>query len=896
MIDEVLFKELPDPQAARRFIDELGQRHSSHARKLLKNRGLLSDILTIASNSPLLATTLLQHPEYIWWLNRKRSDSVVRGKEELLESLARFALTNSQVDTHDLLARFRRRELMRIFLRDIRRLVTISEITEEISNLSDAILEHALRVARQELDNRYGSPLETDEKGRQRPAEICIVSLGKLGSRELNYSSDIDLLFLYSNEGSTSGIGSRGTVSNREYFIKLAETIVRIIGHQSGEGSAYRVDLRLRPHGRVGPLALSVSDTVRYYRSEAKAWERQVLIRSRSSAGSENLFKSFCSETESVVFSTEETIENALQNVKASKQKIDLNQIAAKGTDVKLGVGGIREIEFIAQALQLAYGGTDTWLRSPHTLIALSRLADRKLLSERELTQLSDAYTFLRQLEHILQMENGLQTHLIPNDESRRTVVAAKMRCADLIEFDAAVKANMSRVNAIFHRVFDGASNFDTDAAGDENLIQTTTEADRPKHGNGEKRDIPATVEALAAESQRLAVLIDSKPFVAADFSDFGDEFQVRDYESSLFNAVSECHDFASQLSTFRNTWSGLIFEIMIYDLAGRISLKESKSRQTALAEASIATAMQISGTELSRRFGTPDKPLPLAVMGLGKIGGAGVDYDSDLDLVIVCSDDANHAPPIGISAPEYLAKAVEIFTNVLSAMTRDGSLYRVDLRLRPFGKDGNAVISRSAFLEYMQAKAAIWELLAFVKLRAVGGDLELAAGVEKEIRSAIHERAASIDPKELARETRRVRLNLEKQKTEVRHSRDIDIKFGPGGMLDIYFAIRFLQLRDKLPDTDDSRSTDSTLSVLYEAGSITRDQFNTFQAGYRFLSLLDHNLRLAVGRSTRLPMANRKILAILARKAGRGSIEDFLADVNSHRIAIRDAFDSIVA
>jgi [glutamine synthetase] adenylyltransferase / [glutamine synthetase]-adenylyl-L-tyrosine phosphorylase len=290
---DALIQDLPDPGAARRFLESLAEKHPRHAVRLEKDRSLLSDALTLASFSPLLAATMLEHPEYLGWLGRKRGEKVVRDKDELLESLARFSLTNSTLEPHVVLARFRRRELLRIFLQDIRRLAAIAEITEEISNLADAILEHALRLARQELDNRYGSPLETDEKGREKPAEICIVSLGKLGSRELNYSSDIDLLFLYSAEGVTSGVGSRDPLTNREYFIKLAESVIAMIGRQTGEGAAYRVDLRLRPHGRVGPLALSAADTARYYKTEAAAWERQVLIRCRASAGDDGHLSQF---------------------------------------------------------------------------------------------------------------------------------------------------------------------------------------------------------------------------------------------------------------------------------------------------------------------------------------------------------------------------------------------------------------------------------------------------------------------------------------------------------------------------------------------------------------------------------------------------------------------------
>ncbi len=449
-----LVKDLPDAESATRFLNQFSERNPSHAAKLLKNDGLLSDALTLASYSPLLATTLIQNPEYLWWLNRKRSESSVRNKEELLESLARFALTNSQIEPQVLFARFRRRELLRIFLRDIRRLGTIAEITEEISNLADAILENALRIARQEMDNRFGTPFEVDSKGRKRASEICIVSLGKLGSKELNYSSDIDLLFLYSAEGETTGTGSRGSVTNREYFVKLAETITQLVGKQTGEGAAYRVDLRLRPHGRVGSLALSIKDTIRYYTTEARSWERQVLIRSRSSAGNARIFKKFFGAVENEVFSATEDVETALRNVYQSKEKIDFERKADKEFDVKLGRGGIREIEFIAQALQLSYGGKDKWLRAPHTLISLSRLADRDLLSETELTSLFEAYDFLRHLEHILQMENGLQTHSLPNDPERRLLVARRMRCTGLSDFESSLKRKTDNVHAAFVRVF----------------------------------------------------------------------------------------------------------------------------------------------------------------------------------------------------------------------------------------------------------------------------------------------------------------------------------------------------------------------------------------------------------------------------------------------------------
>src|SRR4029077_2064276 len=239
---ERLLRQLPEAGAARRLFDRLVGEHESVRQLFEREPGLLSDVLAIAAWSPLLATTLEQNPEYVTWLQRERASPRVRNREELAESLGRFALTSSQLAAHVVLARFRRRELLRVYLHDIRRTRTVVETTEELSNLADTILEYALNLSRQKLDNRYGSPKSTDERGRISSAEFCIVALGKLGSRELNYASDIDLLFLYSDEGLTGTGGARGQLTNREYFGKLAESVLREVGEPTGEGAAYRID------------------------------------------------------------------------------------------------------------------------------------------------------------------------------------------------------------------------------------------------------------------------------------------------------------------------------------------------------------------------------------------------------------------------------------------------------------------------------------------------------------------------------------------------------------------------------------------------------------------------------------------------------------------------------
>ncbi|MCW5960270.1 MAG: hypothetical protein KIS76_08915 [Pyrinomonadaceae bacterium] len=910
----IFLKDLPDPDGAERFLMDLRKEHPLQAKKLLKDEGLYSDLLSLASFSPLLATTLIQNPEYINWLKKQRESAKVAEKDELLESLARFALTNSGLDTNILLARFRRRQLLRIYLNDIRNLGTIAEITEEISNLADAILEYALRIALQELDNRYGSPFETDENGKAKQSSICIAALGKLGSKELNYASDIDLLFIYSSEGTTTGLGDRGAITNREYFVKLAQTVTGLVGGQTGEGAAYRVDLRLRPNGRVGAPAIAVDDAINYYKTSARNWERQVLIRSRAAAGNAEIFERFFSAIESKVFSKDETVANALRNVRLSKEQINIEKTTDRGFDVKLGNGGIREIEFIAQALQLAYGGSDEWIRSPHTLISLNRLFDRKLLTEQEFSQLSDAYDFLRKVEHRLQMENGLQTHLVPANDGRRTALAKRMKFRELSHFDRALMVHTENVHRTFVRIFgteivdpkrtpdepEDSGILPKDAKIPEPEIETDSRAFRMIVSSLEKSDFEAkkgsaavkTLKAFSNISPNFAEMIVANPSLIESFEDFSEN--PTDFFESLTESSADELPFPKKLSILRQRWARHLLEIAKLDVFGKISMNESKRMQTQLAEAAINAAIAISVSQLRSRIDPATAKVPFAVMGLGKLGGGGMDYGSDLDLVLVY-DDSYPSPDPTATHAEFYHRLVEIFVTSLSSLTRDGLVYRVDLRLRPDGNDGASSSPRSSFLSYLTNRSAIWEWLAYLKIRGAAGDLKLASAIEDEAKRIIHQNALSADPNDLREESLRVRERLEIEKSSRRKSRDIDIKYGEGGMLDVYFATRYLQLRDNVPDDPQDRSTLSTIQKLFDKGSLNEEDFVNFTKGYRFLTKLDHNLRLTVGRSTTLPFANKPALEILAKRMSISSVSDLSEKLAIHRMNIRESFRNLM-
>ncbi|MEJ7701178.1 MAG: hypothetical protein WKF71_16250 [Pyrinomonadaceae bacterium] len=435
------------------------------------------------------------------------------------------------------------------------------------------------------------------------------------------------MLFLYSKDGNTSGQGARGAVTNREYFAKLAELITKLAGGQTGEGAAYRIDLRLRPNGRVGSLAISLDEAVGYYKTSAQAWERQVLIRSRACAGNVQIFGEFFSAVKSNVFSVNETIENALKNVRLSKEKINLEKTSDRGFNVKLGTGGIREIEFIAQALQLAHGGLDEWLRASHTLIILNRLADRDLISDLELTELFDAYEFLRRLEHRLQMENGLQTHLVPNELEKRRLVARRMNFSNLTKFDSMLKRQARNVNQIFNRVFghenlppqiNAVSNTEiiTDRPAKTFLNQKSAAGNynlQPIFSSLEKSDVKInfdknnleTLEILAEVSPPFAEMLAANPSLIKKLPSKTDEFHERDYRQKFLEDVKH-ESLAHDLATLRKNWSCFLLELVVFDVFEKISRREVKRLQTELAQASVETALSITKSELEKRFLKP--------------------------------------------------------------------------------------------------------------------------------------------------------------------------------------------------------------------------------------------------------------------------------------------------
>ncbi|MFQ5827548.1 MAG: bifunctional [glutamate--ammonia ligase]-adenylyl-L-tyrosine phosphorylase/[glutamate--ammonia-ligase] adenylyltransferase [Candidatus Methylomirabilia bacterium] len=406
--------ESPDPDMALNNLERLAGQvdRAVFYATLREHPGTVPLLATLGGGSQFLADTLRRHPVLLPWL-LEPATMRQRLRDELASELAQNLAPFSRREAWwNVLRRFKYRHLLRIGARDLLGDADLTVTTEELSRLADVCLEAAWRWASERGRARYGSPMA--EGGAE--ANLAIIAMGKLGGEELNYSSDIDLVFVYSEDGETSG-GSDGVLPNVEHFTRVAEAIVAALESPTEEGHAFRVDLRLRPEGRMGPLVLSLATYRTYLADRAELWERQALIKARPCAGDARVGREFMDLIRPFVYRPAVDPEIVAQ-IRAMKGEIDLS-LRAKGHErlnVKLGIGGIREVEFLVQALQLLYGGDDPWLRERNTLRAIFRLTERGYLFPDLGRRLTEGYTFLRTVEHRLQILHEFQTHTLPRD------------------------------------------------------------------------------------------------------------------------------------------------------------------------------------------------------------------------------------------------------------------------------------------------------------------------------------------------------------------------------------------------------------------------------------------------------------------------------------------------
>src|SRR5262249_12541553 len=396
-------------------------------------------LLHLLAVSSICAARLTHDPDSLLWLCQPQISCAPRGYGEMLGYLQRSAGNSIADQGFSALRLWKGREMTRIAVRELANVASLEETTGELSQVAEICIRSVFERWNTELRQQYGSP----------QAEFAILALGKLGGAELNHSSDVDLLFFYSEDGQLTA-----HLSYHEFFNRLGKKILETFSTRHPTGSLFRVDLRLRPEGSAGSLARSLASMENYYAGFGETWERLALIKARGVGGSQELAYEFLRQHQPFIY-PKSASPDLLDEIANIKQRIERDIVGADKLerDVKLGRGGIREIEFIVQTLQLIHGARHPFLQESNMLKALYALRQLDLLPREEVLALDNAYRFLRRVEHRLQIEAEQQTHTVPDEPGPLGRLARSLRFSSASDFAATLQIRMGSVRPIFQRI-----------------------------------------------------------------------------------------------------------------------------------------------------------------------------------------------------------------------------------------------------------------------------------------------------------------------------------------------------------------------------------------------------------------------------------------------------------
>jgi len=770
------------------------------------------------------------------------------------------------------LRRLRQRVLLRTMARDLDGRADLAEVCGAMSELAEQAIRCALAWA--------GRP------------DLVVVAMGKLGGRELNVSSDIDLVFLHPEDG------------DQEKLERAGRKLISLLQDIDEDGYVFRVDMRLRPYGASGPLVASYDALESYFVSQGREWERYAWIKARAITGTDH--SSLKAITRPFVFRKylDYATLAAMRRLHAEVRK-DVER-RERADDVKLGPGGIREIEFVAQALQLIRGGRDPALTVRPTLEVLGLLAERRMLPGDAVRELSAAYVFLRDLEHRLQYLDDAQTHLLPTDEDDRRRIALMTDCADWRAFRAALDAHRDAVTRQFRAVF-------AESAGEaelpwpehpraEQLRNSQRYAQLPEDSRRRvDRVVPllakaakatpdpeatlargidlieavarrAAYLALLAENpqalERVARIIGASPW-AADYvtrhpllmDELLDDRMLyappdwAAFEQPLRAALAAAdEDTERQMNLLREHHQSQVFRLLAQDLANLLTVEKLADHLSELADRVLGVALEAAWRDVRNRHCEVPR---FAVIGYGKLGGKELGYASDLDMVFLFDDPDPRAE-------ENYIRLGQRYNNWLSANTSSGTLFETDLALRPSGSKGLLVSSLSGFEEYQEKSAWVWEHQALTRARFSAGDRGIGAKFEA-IRTRILTRER--DAAALAKEVLAMRERL--HAAHPNRSGLFDLKHDRGGMIDIEFAVQALVLAHacRHPALTGNLGNIALLGIAADLGLIGRDVAARCQAAYREFRRMQHGLRLQGEKFARVPLEQAKAHADAVRE-----------------------------
>jgi glutamate-ammonia-ligase adenylyltransferase len=823
------------------------------ARELLARPDILPTAARLAGFSSAASDFFTAHPEELEAL----ADLHPRSVDELVEE---GAAAVASLGAWSGLRRFRRRAGYRVAARDLGG-AGVEEVMAELTWVAEA----CLRLSLQAVDG--AEPLS-------------VIGMGKLGGRELNYSSDVDVLFVHRDAG-----GEIQAEASR-----AAAGVTALLSEPTAEGMVLRVDATLRPEGRAGPLSRSLDSMVEYYGKHAATWERQALLKARPVAGDGALGEEFVGAAASFVFRTVLPA-SAIEDVRASKARIE-ELVRARGKEdqeLKVGRGGIRDVEFAVQLLQLVHGRRYESIRDPNTLAALQALTDEGFVSRPDAESLADSYRFLRRLEHRLQMVRDLQTHELPDDWRALEPLGRSMGLSDAGHLRAEHQRHSDTVREVHERLFyrplleafAGApvARPGVDRPDTEELLEGLGFADPASAYRAFARLMDPTARlgrvlgtlfpliaralALAANPDSALIRFERVAERLAQDEDLPDSLSNHpDAARRLAAMVGASSAFADALvagpALVRALWALPSVQRPLFPVdataelirvagafaSGELRVPESGRRLAAVADGLIARAVEAEATGV-----------PLAVIALGTLGAEELTFASDLDLMFVYEGEG----PADFEAASGAAE------RILRRVRAQG--WQADSDLRPEGRSGPLARSMASYLEYWQRWADTWEYQALLRARFVAGDEPLG-------RRFLSNAADFAYPESLTFEQvaaiRRMRVRMEEERIRSVNARRFHFKLGYGGLADVQFAVELsLMLHGFSHPEVRGSSTLEVLPALVAAGLIEDRVARSLEEAHRFLTNVKSWLEIERRVPAEALPATPEGQAALARRLG---------------------------
>ncbi|MBX9704973.1 MAG: bifunctional [glutamate--ammonia ligase]-adenylyl-L-tyrosine phosphorylase/[glutamate--ammonia-ligase] adenylyltransferase, partial [Gammaproteobacteria bacterium] len=774
------------------------------------------------------------------------------------------------------LRRFRRREMLRITWRDLAGWADLAFTSQDLSALADACIQGSLQKLAAWEAMRHGMPVDSHGQA----AELLVVALGKLGAEELNFSSDVDLMLVYPDDGEY--------VSGRSYqtfFTRLGQQLIKVLSLLTAEGFVFRVDMRLRPDGSSGALVVSCRQLQEYYITQGRDWERYALIKARVLTGNdtqrkrlEKIIKQFVYR-HYVDFSMIEALRQLQQKISQEVRK------SALENNVKRGPGGIREIEFIGQTFKLIRGGLLPKMQLRKTIGTALVLRDMGYFSDELANNLIAAYQFLRNVENRLQMQQDQQTHELPTAIHAQTQIAYAMRCTDWQEFTTQLHQHMRFVHQCFEELIAKPRMKFVDIAAQDKqkrmkkvwLADKLTEKQRLFLQEGGYQS-PQKIEELllhlrqSPNCQRLSASMRKRldtimPYILVLVAQTPNPDQVLNRLIDVLEAVLNFPAYLALLAehpaaiaqlvrlSAASSWivaqiarspalldellrpeilyappgvnelqilleqhllsipedsldeqvqslqafkQAHILRIAAADITGVLPLMKVSDYLTFLATAVVNKVLQLVWYNMTKRYGFPPGTTAtdtgFLVIAYGKLGGLELSYSSDLDLVFVHQDMAADVMTNGaesITGEQFYTRMGQQLLTLLNGQTALARLYEIDMRLRPSGDSGLLVPSMSAFSDYQQHQAWLWEHQALVRARVVAGDQRLAVQfntVREQVLGQVREQ------QNLQQAVREMRQKM-RDAVKTHYPDQFDLKQGIGGITDIEFVVQYAVL-----------------------------------------------------------------------------------------------------